>query len=327
MDFLFDNPLASMYGPYFLIFYSVFNIITLTVFSVLKNGLDKTDQLAIPPIPSSPDPYEIAYLRGGENELARAVVFSLTQKNLLKIINDGKTARFYKTEADFDGRGLLPIEQIVLGWFGMTRDAHEIFHSNGLTQTLCAYYETYQARLEQQQLVPDDEIKRRRNKLQITTALVIAGLGLYKLAAAILNGFTNVWGLIIIGAIGVFLIAVFGKLPRQTKLGKKHLERLQIAFDRLKNTSQFININQPGNSQPTFASVDPLLLSVGVFGGTVLAGTMYDDYNHAFQKAHNTGSSCGSGCGSSSDSSGGSDGGGGGCSSGGCGGCGGGCGG
>ena len=322
MDFLFDNPLTSMYGPYFLIFYGAFNILTLIVFNVFKSQLDKTSRFAMPPIPTNPDPFEIAFLRGGENELARSVIFSLTKKNLLKFINEPKTARIYRTDDKFDYRGLKPIEQTALGWFGVTRDAKEIFQKNGLAQTLRPFYETYQARLEQQNLIPDEEIKHRRNRLQKIAALAVAGLGLYKLAAAMINGYTNIWGIIVIGVIGLIIIAVSGKLPRQTKLGKAYLDRLQLAFDRLKNTNQFINSNQPVNTQPTFASVDPLLLSVGVFGGVVLAGTIYNDYNQAFEKSQSTagtaGGSCGSSCGSSSCSSGGGDGGGG---------CGGGCGG
>lgn len=325
MDFLFDNPLASMYGPYFLVFYAVFNIITLTAVGVLKNRLDQTAHYALPPIPSNPDPFEIAFLRGGENELARAVVFSLVQKNLLKIINDGKASRIYKSEGTFDTRSLKPIEQTALGWFGTTRDTSEIFQSGGLAQTLRPYYESYQARLEMQNLVVSDETKKKRNRIIWRAAAVIAGLGLFKIIAAILNGYSNIIGIIVIGCIGLFLVGVIGKLPRLTKLGKAYLERLQLAFDQLKSNNQVFGLNQPVNSHPVFAAVDPLLLSVGVFGGTVLAGTMYSDYNQAFQRAQNQtsgSSSCGSGCGSTSSCSSGDGGGGSG-----CGGCGGGCGG
>ncbi|HVE58180.1 MAG TPA: hypothetical protein VNB22_15210, partial [Pyrinomonadaceae bacterium] len=118
--------------------------------------------------------------------------------------------------------------------------------------------------------------------------------------------------------------------PRVTKLGKAYLERLQTAFDNLKYTSQaaYIASNQPMVApQTSFAGVDPLLLSVGVFGSGILAGTVFDSYNQAFQRAQSAsiagGSSCSSGCGSCSTGGGSS------CSSGGDGGssCGGGCGG
>lgn len=336
MDFLFDNPLASMYGPYFLVFYIIFIFMTLVIFSILKNQLDKTRHYAMPPIPSQPDPFEIAFLRGGENELARSVVFSLTQKNLLKIINDGKTSRIYRTEAKLDKQNLSPIERTAHGWFGAARDAKEIFGPIGLAKSLRPYYETYEARLEQQHLIPDEEIKQKRNRIRKRAAFVVAGLGLYKISAALINGYTNIWGIIILGTIGLVVIMVSGKLPRQTRLGKAYLERLQIAFDRLRNTNQLISSNKTsGSPEEAFASFDPLLLSVGVFGGAVLAGTIYDDYNQAFQRAQSTAGvsgSCGSSCGSSSCSSGGDSSsscsgggdGGGGCG-GGCGGCGGGC--
>lgn len=80
MDFLFDNPLANLYGPYFLIFYVSFITCTIIGYRFLRARIDKTAHYAIPPIPVNPDPFEIAYLRGGANELARAAVFSLNQK-------------------------------------------------------------------------------------------------------------------------------------------------------------------------------------------------------------------------------------------------------
>ncbi len=332
MDFLFDNPLANMYGPYFLVFYGIFTISTIVVFHIFKNRLDKTAHFAVPPIPHNPDAFEIAYLRGGANELARAVVFSLAQKNLLKFVNGDKTSQIYPTNIQFDLRSLSPIERTALGWFGTSREVKEMFHlKEGLGVTLKPYSETFQARLEMQHFFPDEETKKRNSRLTVQAFLVFGCLGAYKFIAAIYGGYFNVLGIIFITLIGTFFLAAAAKMPRLTKLGKIYLERLQIAFERIKPSNH--NPLSAGQNVPsaTFASVDPFLLSVGVFGGGALAGTVYSDYNQTFQRAQNQSSvssgSCGSGCGSSSCSSGGD--GGGGCGGGGCGGggCGGGCGG
>jgi uncharacterized membrane protein YgcG len=156
--------------------------------------------------------------------------------------------------------------------------------------------------------------------------LLILGLGAYKLTAALLHGYTNVFGIIILAIISTVIAFSVARVPRLTALGKIYLERLQIAFDKL----QYQSVRQavPANTASAqFAGVDPLLLGVGIFGGTILAGTIYDDYNQAFQRAQTQSvgsSSCGSSCGSSCSSSSGGDGGGGdgggGCG-GGCGGC------
>ena len=115
MDFLFDNPLANLYGPYFLILYGLLTVAAITGYRVLRNRLDRTEQFGIPPIPNNPDAFEIAYLRGGENELARTVVFSLAQKNLLKFVNDDKTQQIQPTGESFDRRSLSPIENTAVG--------------------------------------------------------------------------------------------------------------------------------------------------------------------------------------------------------------------
>jgi len=104
MDFLFDNPLANMDGPSFLVLYSFLIVSTIIGYRVLKKRLDQSAHFAIPPIPHNPDPFEIAYLRGGANEMARAVIFSLAQKKLLKFETDDKTSRIYKTDTPFDRR-------------------------------------------------------------------------------------------------------------------------------------------------------------------------------------------------------------------------------
>ena len=332
MDFLFDNPLANMPGVVFLVFYSLFIIFTLVSFGVWKSQADKTAGLAIPPIPPSIDPYEIAYLRGGMNEVARAVIFALRQKDFLIIQSEGKNSRIHRNQQQTDQRGLNQMEQSVLNWFANSREPKEVFQGYGLLQVLDPYYSVYEARLEQQQFLTDAEMRSRVKRVRNIVLCLILGLGAYKFLVALMNGYSNVAGIVIIGVIAALITFAAAKLPRLTNLGKTYLERLQLAFDKLKYQTAR-QLAEPGAAGARFAGVDPLLLGVGVFGGTILAGTVYDDYNHVFQRAQNqaaiSSGSCGSGCGTScssgsSGSSCSSGDGGGGCG-GGCGGCGGGC--
>src|ERR687895_307775 len=89
MDLLMNNPLADMYGPLFLLVYAAAIALTAVACRVLTRRLDWTANMAPPPIPSDPDPHEIAYLRGGENEVTRSVVFALVQKGLLQVRQQG----------------------------------------------------------------------------------------------------------------------------------------------------------------------------------------------------------------------------------------------
>jgi uncharacterized protein (TIGR04222 family) len=329
MDFLFDNPLANMPGVIFLVFYSLFIIFTLVIFGIWKTQADKTANLPVPPIPPNIDPYEIAYLRGGVNEVARAVVFALRQKDFLIIETDGKTSRIHRNQYQTETQNLSPMEHFALNWFAGAREPKEIFQSYGLLQILEPYCDAFEARLEQQHLLTDGGMRSRIKGVRNIVLLLVVGLGAYKFLAAILNGYRNVLGIVVIALISTFIIFAVSKISRLTALGRTYLERLQIAFDKLQYQTerQMAQKNAPAVAQ--FAAVDPLLLGVGVFGGAILAGTVYDDYNQAFQRAQNqtaSGGSCGSSCGSSCSSSSGGDGGGdggGGCG-GGCGGCGGG---
>ena len=334
MDFLFDNPLANMPGDVFLIFYSLFATFTLVIFAIWKTQADKSANLPIPPIPTNIDPYEIACLRGGINEVARAVVFALRQKDFLIFQNDGKNSRIHRNQHQTDTRSLNQMERDVLRWFGGSREPKEIFNGYGLLQVLEPYYGTYESKLEQQQFLTDSEARNGVARARNIVLLLILGLGAYKFVAAFINGYFNVFGIIIISILAAVITFTVARMPRLTRLGKNYLERLQIAFDKLKQ--QMPQIYQPSYTPKALPNthaqnpggVDPLLLGVGIFGGAILAGTVYDDYTQAFQKAQNqaavnSGSGgCGSACGSSCSSSGG-DGGGSSCG-GGCGGCGGG---
>jgi len=332
MEILIDNPLATMYGPYFLILFGFVIFFAVVTLALVKMQFDQTDKLGIPAIPPNIDPYEIAFLRGGTNEVARSVVFSLLQKGFIEIDNIATPAVIKKTQNQPERNSLNQIELMTLGWLGASREPKEFFGADGLVKQLEIYTNLYQGQLEQKQMLMSDEARTSFNPVKWTVYLIIFGLGAYKLFAAIANGNFNILFLIIFTVVGLIIAAAVSKLPRVTKLGKAYLDRLQTAFDNLKYTSQaaYIASNQPKVApQTSFAGVDPLLLSVGVFGAGILAGTVFDGYNQAFQRAQNAsvagGSSCSSGCGScSSGGSSCSSGDGGSSCGGGCGGCGGG---
>jgi uncharacterized protein (TIGR04222 family) len=266
--------------------------------------------------------------------VARSVVFALMQKGLIEFKTTGKTTQIERT-ANQPPR-LNQIEQIALDWLKNSRDSKDIFQANGLVTQLEAYGDAFKMRLAQQQMLVGEDLEDKLSRWKWLVILVIAGLGGYKILAAFSHGKLNVFGIIIIGAVGLIIAFVMSSLPRLTKLGTAYLERLQLAFDSLKNQTQ--QVYMPSGApkvmpSATFAGVDPLLLSVGVFGAGILAGTVYNEYNNAFsranQQAATSSGSCSAGCGSgcssgSSDSSGSSSSSGSSCSSGcggGCGGC------
>ena len=332
MDILLDNPLTNMYGPYFLLLYGAVTLFTILFILFIKTRVDQSDRLPLPAIPAKIDPYEIAYLRGGLNEMARTAVFSLMQKGLVEIKSDEKPPIITRTSLS-DWRGMATVEDAALNWFVVSRQPNEVFASDGLVEKIAPYADEYERRLSRQQLIAGPEIYDRFSKWKWAACLFLAGLGGYKALVSIMYGHYNLIGILVIAIIGLVVIAISGQAPRLTRLGKAYLERLQTAFDGLR-------AHKPENPQLTPAAADgpggfdPMLLSVGIFGGVVLTGTSYWGYNEIFEKhqkdqaalSGGCGAGCGSGCSSggsscSSGSSCGSSGcGGGGCGGGGCGG-------
>lgn len=308
MNFLFDNPLANMQGPTFLVFYAVAIATAIFVYWLIKNNLDLTSKCPLPPIPHNPDAYEIAYLRGGENEVARAVIFSLMQKGLIEMSKAGREHNFQQTKNQSDGN-LLPIESSTLNWFRLTRTTREVFAEHGLKLILQPFCTQYDANMKRQNLLTDSATRNRIWQTAIPFALAILGFGGYKLAAAISHGRSNIGLLFVFGIIGTVILIFVAKSPRISKLGKSYLARLQTVFGSVTKSVA----NQTTVANTAFNAIDPLLLTVGVFGVGALAGTAYGEYEKAFHRASSS-SSCGNGCGSLSCSSG--DSGGSSCSSG-----------
>ncbi len=322
MDFLFNNPLANMPGGWFLFFYGTTILVIAIAFWLYKSSLDWTSKLALPIVPSNPDPFEIAYLRGGDNEFARAVIFSLVQKGFLQITNVEKKSYIALANIQPNWTTLSETERSVLGWFQVTRETSEVFSSFGITDILKPFSLNYEQKIIQNNFLTPADVQTKTRILAVLVGLAVALLGSYKIVAALFHGRTNVIFALIMIVISFIIFYNLGKVKRLSNLGQQYVERIQQAFENLKTRVQ--TAASPQATQiSNYSGIDPFLLAVGVFGVGALAGTAFNDYEQAFHRAGASGgSSCGSGCGSSSCSSGGD--GGGDSGGGGCGGCGGG---
>src|SRR2546429_110893 len=86
MNWLLDNPISEMPGPLFLALYAGV-IGLLMVEAYLRNHRsDRSMPLGPAPIPTKPDPVEIAYLRGAENEVTRLLVFDPIRRGDLRVV-------------------------------------------------------------------------------------------------------------------------------------------------------------------------------------------------------------------------------------------------
>jgi uncharacterized protein (TIGR04222 family) len=313
MDWLVHNPIADLSGPEFLVLYGVVIAATLLWCWWQVRASDPTTGQAPPTVPATPpDPYEIAYLRGGENEVTRVAVFSLLQREYLHAVPVRRglfgrrgTQQLEHAPKQPPQSALTPIERRVFEWFSWPRNPAEIFRGTAPADVKqqCAGYEQH---ARQERLLMPEQVLRGAWRVALLGAAVILGLGAYKLAIALSRGHSNVWFLIIMAVVSMFLLRWAAQVPRLSRRGQAYLQQLRLAYE-------------PTRAQMGWATGDDMLpLMVGLFGVGVLAGTPLDDYREMFPAAARSGGSCGSGCGSGGSSCSSGDGGGG------CGGCGGG---
>ena len=347
MDWLLHNPIADMYGPYFLLFYAVVVALVLASAWLLMRAQDWTGRMPLPPVPAEPDPYEIAYLRGGEMEVAETAIFSLMQRGYLQATERPDGTSFERTPEAAQAERLPQLERRVLEWFSTPRRRGEIFEPLGLRYEVRGGCVQYEQKLRREHLLTPQHMEKISRLVWLSGAFVIAGLGGYKLIIALSRGRFNVVFLIIMCLVALALLRAVSRLPksRLSRRGRQYLDRLQMAFAQLRD--RYRQPPQLTETQPArFAnSFDPTLMLVGAFGVASLAGTPYEDYSRKLYGAQSStgagggwgttstsadgGSSCSSSDSSSSsdsgggDSGGGSSCGGGGCGGGGCGGCGG----
>lgn len=341
MEWLWENPIAEMAGPKFLLLYACVSAAAVVVCRLAVRGLDWTGRLPPPPVPSAPDPYEIAYLRGGENEVTRAGIFSLIKRGLLSFSRQGKKVRIERTNAGPPRNSHGQIERRIYDWFDRPRESGEVFRGGGLAQSLRGLCAGYEQALRRDQLLTPPSVKGGAWTVRLAGLAVIAGLGGYKLLVALSKGRFNVGFLVVLCVVAIVVLLAATRTPRISRRGRAHLERLRLAFERLKGggpsdawrgyedaSGALLSHGAAAGQGATARAVDPSLVVLGVFGASALAAADYENYKAAFQRSSaGTGdaSSCGGGCGSSDSSSGsdsGSSCGGGGCG-GGCGGCGG----
>lgn len=307
MDWLMNNPLADMYGPLFLLVYAGVIALTVVACRMATRRLDWTANMPLPQVPSQPDPHEIAFLRGGENEVTRSVIFALAQKGLLRVTESGTVERVWEKK---ETGQLSPIERRTYDWFTIPYKTSDIYRAGGLASHLKPFCAAYEQHLQRENFLTTHDTRQTARLCALAGASVILSLGAYKLIVAVAEGRFNIVFLIILGIIGTVVLVKACRTPRISRRGHAYIERVQLAFSRLRwQASAAPRPSTPeGAEAAAFGAYDPsLLLLVGVFGVGALAGTPYDHYQQSFNRAavaDNGGASSGSGCGSSCGSSG-----------------------
>ena len=235
------------------------------------------------------DPFEIAYLRGGDAEAFKLHLFDLVQRGYLQVIENRKWVwterRLASAEDPPSYESLTEWELTVCGWFRAPLTQAEI-ETLRARQPVPSSFLEYQVDLEVEGFLRPEQGKGIR--FGILVAIWVGSVVLIRAH----------WGLL------AFLLFVGASvssnyfLSRVTSKGRQRLKALREQFDGLKDYPKRARLDVP----------DPLLVAaVAIFGTSVLAGSVYDAFGRVAGSTSNDGG-CGGGCG--------------GCGCGGCGGCG-----
>lgn len=126
MDWLTESALLNMPGPNFLGFYAVFAALVIAAVNIVARW-DGSESQPPPRVPARPDPYEIAFLRGGVGAVIVLAIYALKRADLVEMHAGGKFSRLPGLAMP-----LHPIEDRVLETIGAGASAREILRSGAL---------------------------------------------------------------------------------------------------------------------------------------------------------------------------------------------------
>ncbi len=312
MDFIFENPLARMYGPIFLFVYVLLFVgAFLYIRFVLPVRLSVSKEEQNAKIPENPNPYEIIGISQTENDLMALVIFNMVRRGFFSFeLRDG--TYYIKSKNEGNIHLLNELEKDVYNQLDKDGPLHGFVRSLNRSTAFKMHIETIRKKLELEGLIWGSKERRDFELYRMLILVGILALGLYKIMAAVHHGHSNVIGIVFFSIVGCIAMMRLKVQNMPTAKGKTFLENMKITFKPVYGNSL---LKQPGYIEQTL---------LAVYGFALLNHSTYGNfYNHVvgelqpqnsiyFDSGSPGGSSCsgGSGCGSSC---------GGGC--GGCGGC------
>ena len=303
------NPITDMNSNQFLAFYLAL-ILTAMIFCWWNSKrADWTAGLALPSVSAHLDPYEIAYLRGGENEVTRVAIVSLTERGFLEVkraslflsgtltllsVGGSDQQCIAQVDEGPNPQELSSLERVVFEWFATAKDASKVFEGDELPMLVDSRCLHYQEKLQAAHLLTPDEVRERITKMALLAGGVIGAFGVSRLAVGIMRcrpvGFLIVM-IIVAGAV----LAGIGSASRLSALGNRYLGRM---LKDLKPQKDELKWRAQGNKAWDLQSAPDLPLLVGAFGIAVLADTPYSILQEVFKKSSKSSAGgCGAGCG------------------------------
>ncbi|MEZ5392708.1 MAG: TIGR04222 domain-containing membrane protein [Bryobacterales bacterium] len=221
--------IANMPGPQFLGLYASLIAVALAGAYFAMRASPQGDGLQ-PVVPSSPDPYEMAYLRGGEMEVSKLALIELArggyiQERVGTALRGGKVL-LGQSEGASPSRLSAPLRQIFDLVGGDGKSPGELMRESGFRGAVGQIVARFEPRVQREGLlVPTG----RKMAVFLYTAMPILSLGGYKLAVALSKGRYNVGFLIIFTLVALIALRAITS-QRLTARGKKYFWQTQEAY-------------------------------------------------------------------------------------------------
>ena len=295
----------TLSGPPFLVFYVVLTLAVLIGYWFYRRA--REGESFIPRMSElTSEPYRIAFLRGGDEELVRLGVINLVDRGLLVASDGGATLRTKDgASAEMLRR---PLDRALLACFKVASQPGAAMLSSQV-RGACAQY---RSDLVTEGLLLDDGRRWQVLAGLVVVLGVLGGVAVARVLQALSRGQGNIWFLVVAGGFACWVAYRIGQ-GNITASGDRALSSLKTLMKRLKDRAA---------SLPAGGASNEALLLAAVFGIHALPASAFPFVEALYPRPKTTSDGGDWGSGSSScGSSGGSSCGGGG---GGCGGCGGG---
>lgn len=285
----------------FVLYFGIFTAICIIIGKLWINA-DGSDQFPIPD-PNRFDPITIAALRGGWKLVVRTAIFSLWNRDLIRIGMDAiiTQGKYVAQSVPEQGENLEGIEQDIYQFLQTRKAIRHIFQDACLQSQIERKIEPVLGELKQLHLVRSASDRFRAWRIALFMAFLIAAAGITKPYTLVtIMGWDKFYIGTARGASAIFLIfLLIGMLiilfvalkpwATLTRLGHRYHKTLEEHFGWVEES---IKINKsPEGIDPAFA--------IAVFGiGFLTGNTLYGLFSQAFstESAGGGGGGCG-GCG------------------------------
>lgn len=263
-----STPILGFVVPYLVMLAAVEGLRRVAV-----RRLDPTVNLPVPRVPADPDPYELAYLRGGAHEVTRLALFALLANGHVRVA-DRKSWLFERVLPDPPGpRG--DAERAVLFALREPRNLRAILARAQATKGSDAAHRLAN-QLRQDAACHARDRLLRDGRVTAACCLIFALGAVGILALAWLQSATTgvwVWAEIVLGS---FVLLWRCQPPRLSARGRAFMRHLRLAFSGLERRA-----SSPAQGGPS----RECLLLIALFGFAALAGTAFAPYATLFPRA------------------------------------------